>query len=501
MKSIRTVDLLVVGGGVNGAGIARDASGRGLSVLLCEKDDLAQGTSSRSGKLIHGGLRYLEYYEFRLVREALKEREVLLEVAPHLVFPMRFVLPHSPEQRPVWLIRLGLFLYDNLGGRKRLPATRHLNLQNVPEGKGIEAQFTQAFEYSDCGVDDAKLVSLNALDAKEHGAEVLTHTKFESAEQEQGVWKVTLRNQKSQESLQVHAKAIINTAGPWVDQVIPSIKGASSKYKIRLVKGSHLVVKKFWEGSHAYLLQNTDKRVIFVIPYQEDLCVIGTTDIPFEGNADDVVIDQAEIDYLFGVTNRYFQQKLTDQDIVDTYSGVRPLFDDDSGNPSAVTRDYQIELNQQGGAILLSLFGGKITAYREIAEAVVERLQPFFPKMKPAWTSKQPLPGGNIPDADFDVFLQTLRQRHPWLGDRLSYHLVRFYGTRTFILLDDAESLEDLGEHFGGEFYEKEARYLIKYEWATSVADILERRTKHGLFLDAKQKEHFAKWLEQINQQ
>ena len=495
MESIKTVDLLVIGGGVNGAGIARDASGRGLSVLLCEKDDLAQGTSSRSGKLIHGGLRYLEYYEFRLVREALAEREVLLEIAPHLVFPMRFVLPHSPEQRPVWLIRLGLFLYDHLGGRKRLSATRYLNLTTALEGQGMQTRFTQAFEYSDCGVDDARLVVLNALDAKEHGAEVLTRTKFVSAEQENDVWKGTLHDQKSNQELKVHAKTIVNTAGPWIDQILSSIKGASSKYQIRLVKGSHIVVKKFWQGTHAYLLQNTDKRVIFVIPYQNDLCVIGTTDIPFEGNADDVAIDQTEINYLFGVVNRYFQHQLTDQDIIHTYAGVRPLFDDNAGNPSAVTRDYQIEINQQGKAVLLSLFGGKITAYREIAETVVERLKPFFPHIKDAWTSKQALPGGNIADADFDTFLQTVRQRYQWLGDRLSYHLVRSYGTRAFILLDDAQSLADLGEYFGGEFYEKEARYLLKYEWATAVEDILERRTKHGLFLNAEQKQHFAKWL------
>ncbi len=337
-------DLCVIGGGVNGCGIARDAAGRGLKVLLCEKGDLAEGTSSRSGKLIHGGLSYLEYYEFRLVREALIEREVLLSAAPHIVWPMRFVLPHSPEQRPAWMVRLGLFLYDHLGGREQLPGCRRLDLRRDPEGAPIKDQFHRAFEYSDCWVDDARLVVLNALDAKERGAEVLTRTAATAARRAGDLWEVELQDSDGTVS-QLQARAIVNSAGPWVESVINEVAGSNSARRVRLVKGSHIIVRKFWTGPQAYVLQNHDKRLIFVNPYQGDLALIGTTDIPYEGEPGSVAIEEGEIDYLIAAVNRYAKAPLRRDDVVSVYSGVRPLYDDNAANPSAVTRDYVFDVD------------------------------------------------------------------------------------------------------------------------------------------------------------
>ena len=400
------VDLLVIGGGVNGAGIARDAAGRGLSVLLCEKGDLGEGTSSRSGKLIHGGLRYLEYYEFRLVREALIEREVLLRIAPHIVWPMRFVLPHSAGQRPAWLIRLGLFLYDHLGGRKKLPGTRRLDLRRAPEGAPIRAEYRIAFEYSDCWVEDSRLVVLNALDAAERGAEVLVRTEAISAHREGGAWRVVLRDAGGAERT-VRARALVNAAGPWVERVIHAVVGASTSRGVRLVKGSHIIVRKFWDGAQAYLLQNDDRRVIFVNPYAGDLCLIGTTDIPYEGRPEDVAADPSEREYLLRVVNRYMRRPLAQADIVAEYSGVRPLHDDASANPSAVTRDYVFDVEGgPGEPPVLSVFGGKITTYRKLAEHALDKLKPSFPQMRRTWTATAPLPGGDMPGADFDAYLR-----------------------------------------------------------------------------------------------
>jgi D-erythritol 1-phosphate dehydrogenase len=384
MQELKPVDLVVIGGGINGAGIARDAAGRGLSVILCEKDDLAQGTSSRSGKLIHGGLRYLEYYEFRLVREALIEREVLLNAAPHIVWPMRFVLPHSPEQRPAWLVRLGLFLYDHLGGRKKLPGCRNIDLTRDPEGKPIRGEYTRAFEYSDCWVDDARLVSLNALDAKERGTTVMTRTAATSARRMNGAWEIEFTSAGGTIS-HVRAKAIANAAGPWVENVINGVAGSNSPRRVRLVKGSHIVVPKFWEGPQAYLFQNTDKRVIFVNPYEGGLALIGTTDIPYEGRAEDVAPDEREVDYLLAAVNRYLKVPIAKDSIVHKFSGVRPLYDDNAENPSAVTRDYVFDVT--GEPPMLSVFGGKITTYRKLAEHALDKLKPFFPQMTAPWTA------------------------------------------------------------------------------------------------------------------
>ncbi len=488
-------DLLVIGGGINGAGIARDAAGRGLRVLLCEKGDLGEGTSSRSGKLIHGGLRYLEYYEFRLVREALIEREVLLRLAPHIVWPMRFVLPHSAEQRPAWMIRLGLFLYDHLGGRERLPPTRRLDLRRDPEGDAIKPEFHTAFAYSDCWVEDSRLVLLNALDAQHHGAEVLVRTAAALARRQDGLWHVTLRAPDGG-LREVRAKALANAAGPWVEQVIRGVAGLNSARKVRLVKGSHLIVRKFWSGPQAYLFQNDDKRVIFVNPYEDDLCLIGTTDIPFDGAAEDVAIDQRERDYLLRAVNRYTRHQLADADILEHFSGVRPLYDDAAANPSAVTRDYVFDIEgAQGQAPMLSVFGGKITTYRKLAEHAMDKLSPWFPTLRPAWTAERALPGGEMEGADFPAYLAGLCARFAWLDPALARHYARLYGTRAEALLEGAGAMADLGRHFGGKLYEREADFLIRTEWARAAEDVLERRTKHYLHLTPAERADFAAWM------
>jgi D-erythritol 1-phosphate dehydrogenase len=492
MEDLGSVDLVVIGGGVNGAGIARDAAGRGLSVVMCEKGDLGEGTSSRSGKLIHGGLRYLEYYEFRLVREALIEREVLLNAAPHIVWPMRFVLPHSPEQRPAWLLRLGLFLYDHLGGRKKLPGSRKLDLRTTPEGKAIKDDFKTAFEYSDCWVDDARLVVLNAIDAQERGAKIMVRTAATSARRSNGSWEVEFKDLTGKTS-RVKAKALANAAGPWVENVINGVVGLNSARKVRLVKGSHIIVPKFWDGPQAYLLQNHDKRVIFVNPYEDDLCLIGTTDIPYEGRAEDVAIDQSEIDYLLAAVNRYTRKQLTQADIIQSYSGVRPLYDDDEENPSAVTRDYVFDVD--GEPPLLSVFGGKITTYRKLAEQALQKLRPFFPTMAGDWTSTAKLPGGDIANADFNIFLAELHRDLPWLPQDVAHHYARLYGSRTDKIISGANSIAGLGKNFGSTLYECEIKYLRDHEWATTAEDILFRRTKHGVHLSQEQQGSVRRYL------
>ncbi len=492
MQLLAPVDLVVIGGGINGVGIARDAAGRGLSVILCEKDDLAQGTSSRSGKLIHGGLRYLEYYEFRLVREALIEREVLLNAAPHIVWPMRFVLPHSPEQRPAWLVRLGLFFYDHLGGRRQLPGCRNIDLVNDPEGKPIKSEFTRAFEYSDCWVDDARLVALNALDASERGVKVMTRTAATSARRNGDHWNVEFRSADGTIS-KTSARAIVNAAGPWVENVISGVLSSNSARRVRLVKGSHIIVPKFWEGPQAYLFQNHDKRVIFVNPYESNMALIGTTDIPYDGKAEDVAIEDRETDYLLTAVNRYLKVAIRKEEIVHKFSGVRPLYDDNAANPSAVTRDYVFDV--EGTPPVLSVFGGKITTYRKLAEHALDKLKPFFPAMKDGWTSSAPLPGGDMPGADFERFLSKLHGKHPWLPDALARHYTRLYGTRALKIIGAARDVEGLGKHFGGLLYQREIDYLRAEEWAMTAEDILDRRTKHGLHLTVDQRAGVARFM------
>lgn len=487
-------DLLIIGGGVNGAGIARDAAGRGLSVIMVEKDDLAQGTSSRSGKLVHGGLRYLEYYEFRLVREALIEREVLLESAPHIIWPMRFVLPHAPGNRPAWLVRLGLFLYDHLGGRRKLPGTRVLDLRHAPEGTALRPEYTKAFEYSDCWVDDARLVILNALDAAQRGATILPRTACTSARREGDLWRVELLDRRSGTRREVTARAIVNAAGPWVGDVITRVTGANSSRQVRLVKGSHIIVPKFWDGPQGYLVQNHDRRVIFINPYEGDKALIGTTDIPYDGSPEDVAADEDEIAYLLDVVNRYFARPLVRGDVLESLSGVRPLYDDGAGNPSAVTRDYFFDLETQGPPIL-HVFGGKITTFRKLAEHAMQRLARRFPTMGGDWTAQAILPGGELPGGDIDAFMAGLARDYPWLPQPLLTHYTRLYGTRTRVLIGTRGSVAEMGQKFGPLLFEAEARFLIETEWAHSAEDILWRRTKHRLHMSTEQIAVFEEWL------
>ena len=495
MQLADTYDIAIVGGGINGAGIARDAAGRGLKVLLCEKGDLAEGTSSRSGKLVHGGLRYLEYYEFRLVREALIEREVLLAAAPHIIWPMRFVLPHSPGQRPAWLVRLGLVLYDNLGGRKRLPGTRKLDLRTAPEGAAIRPEFRTAFEYSDCWVDDARLVVLNVLDAKAKGATILARTAVSGARRDGEDWLLNL-NGPDGGAASARARVLVNAAGPWVEDVLARVAGVNATRNVRLVKGSHLIVRKFWEGPQAYVLQHTDKRVIFVNPYEGDKCLIGTTDIPFTGRPEDVAAGDDEVGYLLKVVNRYMRRQLVRADVLATFSGIRPLLDDKAGNPSAVTRDYTFDVEDAAGkAPLLSIFGGKITTYRKLAEHAMEKLAPYLGKRAGPWTAGAALPGGDMEGGDFERFLAQFGSRHPWLPQPLAAHYARLYGTRAHSLMDGARKLADLGTPFGGLLFQREAEFLMAQEWAVTDQDILMRRTKHGLHLTPQQTRDFQAWM------
>lgn len=491
------VDVCVIGGGVNGAGIARDAAGRGLSVLLCEKGDLAEGTSSRSGKLIHGGLRYLEHLEFRLVREALIEREVLLESAPHLVWPMRFVMPQGSGDRSRWLVRLGLLLYDTLGRRQRLPGTRTLDLARAPEGAPLKSEFRVAYEYSDCWVDDSRLVMLTALDAAERGARVLTRCPCIGARRDAGRWIVSMRDEASGARLYVRARALVNAAGPWVEDVGSRIAGRNSARKVRLVKGSHLITRKFWAGEQAYLVQNDDRRVVFVNPFEDELALIGTTDVPFEGRPEDVAVDEHEVDYLLRALGRYFVAPPGRDDIVAEFSGVRPLYDDAVEDPSAVTRDYTFDRDAADGeAPLLSVFGGKITTFRKLAEHAMEKLAPCFPNLGRAWTEHARLPGGEgIEVADFGGFVTRLRGEHPWLPGALAHRLARRYGSRAERLLGGARSVADLGQDFGAGLHEAEVAYLMSNEWARTAEDVLERRTKVGLQLDKSAYSRLDEWM------
>jgi glycerol-3-phosphate dehydrogenase len=491
------VDLLVVGGGINGAGIARDAAGRGLSVLLVEKDDLASHTSRWSSKLIHGGLRYLEYYEFRLVREALIEREVLLRAAPHIVWPLTFVLPHSPEQRPAWLVRLGLFLYDHLGGREILPGSTAVDLAAPsPYGDPLQPWVKRGFTYADCWVEDSRLVVLNAMDAAERGAVIRTRTRCERARREGAGWAADLVDADGRRT-GVRARALVNAAGPWVSDFLGSGLGVSSAKRVRLVKGSHMVVPRLYPGEHPYILQNDDRRIVFVIPFEGAFSLIGTTDVPYEGDPAKARITAQETEYLCRAVNRYFRRQVTPADVVWAYAGVRPLYDDASGNASAVTRDYVFDLDAgEGRAPLLSIFGGKITTYRKLAEHAVGKLQPHLGLAAGAWTAGAALPGGDMPKADFAAFLATARAARPWLPEALLRRWARAYGTRIEQLLDGARRLEDLGRDLGAGLNEAEVRYLVSREWARTADDILWRRTRLGLHGGESLAAHLRAWLE-----
>lgn len=484
-------DLLVIGGGINGAGIARDAAGRGLSVTLVEKDDLAAHTSSASTKLIHGGLRYLENYEFRLVREAVREREVLLRIAPHLVRPMRFVLPHEPGLRPKWVLRAGLFLYDHIGGRRSLPGSRSIVLDRPPHRAVLQPQFTDGFEYSDCWVDDARLVVLNALDAHERGAEILVRTECVELERRADHWAARLRGPQGERT--VGARAIANAAGPWVDDVAAMATGGRSEAHLRLVQGSHIVVPRRFPGEDAYIFQNGDGRIVFAIPYEEDFTLIGTTDRLFAGDQDAVTISTDEIEYLCAAVSEYFRSPVTPDEVVSTYAGIRPLYEDHSRTNATVTRDYVFALDDRAGPPLLSVYGGKITTYRRLAEAALGKLAPYLGLRAAAWTGKVPLPGGDF--EDYAAFREKMGRRYPWAPEALLDRLARAYGTRIDRILGRAAAIEDLGAEPAEGLFEAELRYLVAHEWARTAEDILWRRSKRGLHLPAAARERIEGWL------
>jgi glycerol-3-phosphate dehydrogenase len=484
-----TSDLLVVGGGINGAGIARDAAGRGLSVTLVERDDLASHTSSWSTKLIHGGLRYLEYYEFRLVAEALAEREVLLKLAPHLIEPLAFVLPHEPHLRPAWMIRTGLFLYDHLGGRMSLPKSFGVKLSGSRWGAGLQPRLQRGFVYSDARVDDARLVIANAMSARTHGATIRPHTTLVSARRDGPVWRADIESGGVRS--QIRARAIVNAAGPWVKDVQDRLHDDPGTASVRHVKGSHIVVPRVHPEEHAYILQNADNRIVFVIPYQQKYSLIGTTDVTVEQYADPQISDD-EIDYLLALVNAYLATPVARSDIVWTYSGVRPLYDDGATDPAAVTRDYVLKLDAGNEPLqppLLSIFGGKITTYRKLAEAALAELAPFFPTMKPAWTRTAPLPGGDFAGGDRAQLFASLCARYPHLPFELLRALAGRHGARAFEILGDAATQAELGTDFGAHLTEREIEWLVRDEWAASADDILWRRTKCGLPMTARERD------------
>jgi glycerol-3-phosphate dehydrogenase len=486
-------DIAVIGGGINGAGVARDAAGRGLSVFLAEQHDLASHTSSASTKLIHGGLRYLENYDFRLVREALAERKRLLESAPHIIKPLSFVLPHDPAIRPAWLIRLGLMFYDRLAPRGGLPASKAISLKQDPVARDLKRGCAKAFVYSDCWVDDSRLVVLTALDAAEREATILTRTRVAGAARKGDVWELTLQSEGSRALTCIRAKAVVNAAGPWVADVLQHVLGSRTRRRVRLVKGSHIVVPALYPGDHAFIFQNEDNRVVFAIPYEGRFTLIGTTDVTFEGDASAVKASSAEIDYLCQCVSRYFRKPVFAADVVWSYAGVRPLFDDGASDPSAVTRDYVLDLDAPPGQPpALSIFGGKITTFRRLAEHALAGLRPFFPQMGPAWTAKAKLPGGDFEQGDFAEFARSVRRRWPFLEERAALRLAHAYGTRVERILGSARSMADLGRDFGCGLTQAELDYLARDEWARTADDVLWRRSKLGLHLSKFQAEAVA---------
>lgn len=507
-------DLFIIGGGINGCGIARDAAGRGISVALAEMGDLAQATSSASTKLFHGGLRYLEYFEFRLVREALEERETLLVAMPHISWPMRFVLPMHRDmrfendtptsrllgffmpwmrgRRPFWLIRLGLFMYDNLGGRKILPGTRTLDLHSDPAGAALQPKFRRAYEYSDCWVEDSRLVVLNARDAEARGAKIMVRTRVISAERQGALWIVTTEGPGGRATYR--ARALVNAGGPWVEDVIRNTLHIDSSEGVRLVRGSHIVTRRLFDHDRCYFFQGEDGRIIFAIPYEQDFTLIGTTDQDHDGPPGSAACTEAEQDYLCAFASRYFRKPVTRDQIVWTYSGVRPLYNDGAKSATAATRDYVLSLDRNGPP-LLNVFGGKITTYRRLAETALSRLAPFFPAATGRWTARVPLPGGDFAQDGVAALIAALRAEYPFLTEYWAGRLVRAYGTEVRAILGDARVAEDLGRDFGATLSEAEVRWLIAREFACTAEDIVWRRSKLGLRLDAGQIGELADYM------
>lgn len=492
-------DLVVIGGGINGCGIARDAAGRGLKVLLAEQGDLAQGTSSASTKLIHGGLRYLEYYEFRLVREALSEREVLLNNAPHIIWPLRFVLPNNKAIRPAWLVRLGLFLYDHIGGRKQLAATKTIKLhQHAALSAPLKDQFEIAFEYSDCWVDDARLVVLNALDAAQRGATIRVQSTCVGAKRQEGLWQIQLENQETKQNETIQARILVNATGPWIDHLLHQTKLlAEQQHNVRLVRGSHIIVPKLYAHDRAYFFQNTDGRIMFSIPYEQDFTLLGTTDIDHHSGLKQVQITEEETQYLCDSASLYFKQPIKRSSVVWSYAGVRPLYDDGANQAQAATREYVLRVDdEQGQAPLLNVFGGKITTYRRLAEDALSKLATWIPTASAAWTAQAPLPGGEFALADQAQLVQQLQNDYPFVDAAWAQSLMRRYGKRAWDLLDSAKNLADLGEQFGATLTEREVNFLRTTEWAKDAESILWRRSKLGLHMTPEQRAAFQAWLQ-----
>ena len=511
------VDLLVIGGGINGCGIARDASGRGLSVCLAEMNDLGSATSASSTKLFHGGLRYLEYFEFRLVREALVERENLLKAMPHISWPMRFVLPYHASmrfdgttptskllgavmpwmkgRRPAWLIRLGLFFYDHLGGRDILPGTTGIDLRTAPEGAPLKRKFEKAYEYSDCWVEDSRLVVLNARDAEARGATIKVGEKVISAEVVDGLWEVRLKNRETGETTQISAKMVINAAGPWVGDVLRGTLKSNQQAGVRLVRGSHIVTNRLFEHEKCYFFQGTDGRIIFAIPYENDFTLIGTTDTDHADASVKPECTPEERDYLIGFINEYLEAPITADDVVWTYSGVRPLYDDGASSATAATRDYVLNLDHSRGAPALNVFGGKITTYRRLAEGAMKKISSVFPNLPEPWTAGVPLPGGNFPVSGFEDLVSALKERYTFLEDRHARRLVRAYGTEVPTIIGDAKGDEDLGQHFGADLTASEVSWLMDHEYARTAEDVVWRRSKLGLRMSAVEIADLDKWM------
>jgi glycerol-3-phosphate dehydrogenase len=488
-------DLFVIGGGINGCGIARDAAGRGLRVGLAEQGDLAGATSSASTKLFHGGLRYLEYYEFRLVREALIERETLLVAMPHISWPLRFVLPHHAGLRPAWFLRLGLFIYDHLGGRKILPPTRSLDLRRDPVGRPLKDSFSRGFEYSDCWVEDSRLVVLNARDAATRGATILTRTRVASASRGADHWTIDLDVPEGRR--QVTARGLVNAGGPWVGDIISGTLGINSSERVRLVRGSHIVTRRLFEHDRAYIFQGGDGRIVFAIPYETDFTLIGTTDRDHDGEPGAVTCTPEEADYLRAAASEYFRAPIEAEDVVWTYSGVRPLYDDGAKSATAATRDYVLSLDAGAGrAPLLNVFGGKITTYRRLAEAALAKLAPHVPSERGAWTARVPLPGGDFGHDEVPRMVGALMTAYPFLDNRWALRLIRAYGTEARDILDGARTAEDLGHRFGDTLTEAEVRWLMDREWAMRAEDLLWRRSKLGLRLDAAEAAALDDWMQ-----
>lgn len=495
-------DLLVIGGGINGTAIARDAAGRGLSVMLCERDDLANHTSSSSTKLIHGGLRYLEHFEFKLVREALIERERLLRAAPHIIWPMRFVLPYDKGLRPAWMLRMGLFLYDSLGGRELLPGTKTISLRTAPHKSVLEPRLTKGFEYSDCWVEDARLVVLNAVDAQARGAVISTRTEVLDLNAVPKGYEAKIKDKKGTRKITAHA--VVNSAGPWVDEILGRLskdgkEQAKDDKGLRLVKGSHIVTRRLFKGDHSYIFQNADNRIIFAIPYEGDHTLIGTTDVPYDYAPGPVKISPEETSYLCEAANEYFQDDITPDDVLWSYSGVRPLYDDKSDDASAVTRDYVLDIDEfTEGSPFLSIYGGKITTSRKLAEHALQKLTPFFIKGRTEglggdWTETAGFPGGDIINADFESFFSACELRYPEVPRDILFRLARAYGTRISLVLGSSGSL---GKMFGAGLSESEARYLAGHEFVTRADDIMWRRSKLGLHMSEAERESFTAWFE-----